>query len=133
MIIHAAAHLFADGELDGGLRNLWDIDRLVREFGEMADFWPKLGARAALHQLIAPVQRALRLSHALYATPIRAPFSAHLTLIDSLFMTRLLARNSWGQNTHRPLRLGFYIRSHLLRMPPLMLVRHLWVKARGSK
>ena len=25
MIVHAAAHLFADGDLAGGLRNLWDI------------------------------------------------------------------------------------------------------------
>ena len=32
MIVHAAAHLFADGDLAGGLRNLWDIDRLLREF-----------------------------------------------------------------------------------------------------
>ena len=30
MIVHAAAHLFADGDLAGGLRNLWDIDRLLR-------------------------------------------------------------------------------------------------------
>ena len=30
IIVHAAAHLFADGDLAGGLRNLWDIDRLER-------------------------------------------------------------------------------------------------------
>ena len=46
MIVHAAAHLFADGDLAGGLRNLWDIDRLLREFAA-PDFWPELGdARA---------------------------------------------------------------------------------------
>ena len=37
MIIHAAAHLFADGDLSGGLRNLWDIHALVVEGG--AEDW----------------------------------------------------------------------------------------------
>ena len=59
MIVHAAAHLFADGDLAGGLRNLWDIDRLLREFAERdADFWPTLRERAARHGLLAAVARA---------------------------------------------------------------------------
>ena len=29
-------------------------------------------------------------------------------------------------------RLGFYIRSHWMRMPPLMLAKHLWTKARPA-
>jgi hypothetical protein len=48
---------------------------------------------------------------------------------DSLFAARLLARNGWGQPTRRALRFAFYIRSHWMRMPPLMLARHLWTKA----
>ena len=40
MVVHAAAHLFADGDLAGGLRNLWDIDRLLRQFPAAdAAFW----------------------------------------------------------------------------------------------
>ena len=50
MIVHAAAHLFADGDLAGGLRNLWDIDRLLREF-DSDDFRQGLTERARLHQL----------------------------------------------------------------------------------
>lgn len=34
MVVHAAAHLFADGDLAGGLRNLWDVHRLVAEMGD---------------------------------------------------------------------------------------------------
>jgi hypothetical protein len=49
---------------------------------------------------------------------------------DRLFERRLLARNGWGQGIRKPLRLAFYVRSHWLRMPPLMLARHLWTKAR---
>ena len=44
MVVHAVAHLFADGDLAGGLRNLWDIDRLLREFAGEAGFWARLDA-----------------------------------------------------------------------------------------
>jgi Uncharacterised nucleotidyltransferase len=125
MIVHAAAHLFADGDLAGGLRNLWDIDRLLREF-DSADFRRTLAERARLHQLEGPVARALRLSHRLYGTPVTA---GRPRLSDRLFEARLLARNGWGQERRKWLRFTFYLRGHWLRMPPLMLVRHLWIKA----
>ncbi len=128
IIVHAAAHLLADGELDGGLRNLWDIDRLLREFATDAGFADRLAASAAQHQLSNAVNRSLRLANMLYDTPV-PPFSKrHLS--DRLFIARLTARDGWGRNTRRPLRFAFYLRSHLLRMPPLQLLRHLWIKAR---
>lgn len=130
MIVHASAHLLADGDLAGGLRNLWDIDRLLRQFAADPDFWDRLEARAKLHQLAGPVARALRLSHALYATPLRAGARTRLSLADRLFRARLLARNAWGQEARKGLRFAFYVRSHWLRMPPVMLARHLWTKAR---
>lgn len=130
MIVHAAAHLFADGDLAGGLRNLWDIDRLLREFGRDQDFWPRLADRARLHDLEKAVARALRLSRALYGTPIDS--SRHdvtCTTMDRLYIRRLLARDGWGRPTRKLTRFAFYIRSHWIRMPPLLLVRHLWTKA----
>jgi hypothetical protein len=48
---------------------------------------------------------------------------------DRFFEARLLARNGWGQPTRKALRFAFYLRSHWMRMPPLMLARHLWTKA----
>ena len=128
IVVHAAAHLFADGDLAGGLRNLWDIDRLLREFGS-EDFWRVLGERARLHQLRPHVARALRLSNRLYGTPVDEALAGRLRLADRLFEARLLARNGWGQEKRKALRFAFYIRSHWLRMPPLMLARHLWIKA----
>jgi hypothetical protein len=129
MVAHAAAHMIADGDLAGGLRNLWDIDRMLRDFGRDEAFWPTLHARAARHQLLAPVRRAVRLAHRLYGTPV-PPEWRKGRLADPLFRRRLLARDGWGRETRKPLRLAFYIRSHWLRMPPLMLARHLWTKAR---
>jgi hypothetical protein len=125
MIVHAAAHLFADGDLAGGLRNLWDIDRLLREFDSPA-FRRTLAGRARLHQLEGPVAHALRLSRRLYGSPAGA---GGLTLADRLFEARLLARNGWGQERRKPLRFAFYLRGHWLRMPPLMLARILCIKA----
>jgi hypothetical protein len=130
MVLHAVAHLFADGDLSGGLRNLWDIDRLLREFAEEPVFWDRLRERAQRHQLTKQTRRALRLASKLYGTPVDPGMAGRAAAADRLFERRLLARNGWGQATRSGLRLGFYVRSHWLRMPPLMLARHLWVKAR---
>lgn len=126
MVVHSAAHLFADGELDGGLRNLWDIHCLLTEFADQT-FWPALKSRSQRHQLWPAVHRAARLAHRLYDTEIPREWSAGQ---DKWYIARLTARNNWGRGTRKPTRMAFYIRSHWLRMPPLMLVRHLWVKWR---
>ena len=130
MLIHAVAHLFADGDLNGSLRNLWDIDRLIREHSVAPDYWTQLIEHAQLHGLVPYVSRALRLSQHLFETPVDAFLAYEARKGDIFYMGRLLARNGWGQETRKVLRFAFYIRSHWLRMPPLMLARHLWVKWR---
>ncbi|CAN5289844.1 nucleotidyltransferase family protein [soil metagenome] len=126
MVVHAAAHLFADGDLAGGLRNLWDIDRLLREFASTG-FWESLDTAAMRHGLRRETMRALRLSADLFGTPI-PPTAKRAS--DRLYIARLTARDGWGCETRPFLRLAFYVRSHWLRMPPLMLARHLWTKWR---
>ena len=133
MICHAACHLFADGDLAGGLRNLWDIDRLCRDFGARNGFWDALGERAERHQLARQVARALRLAEALYDTPIDGAVAGRRRAADALYSRRLLARDGWGRETRKALRLAFYVRSHWLRMPPAMLARHLWTKWRKGQ
>jgi Uncharacterised nucleotidyltransferase len=129
MIIHAAAHLLADGDMSGGLRNLWDIHCLIGEFADNPEFWAQLAARARLHDLETATDRALRLSAGLFGTAIpkdRDRWSRQ----DKWYLDRLTARDGWGRETRKLLRFVFYVRSHLLRMPPTMLVRHLWTKWR---
>jgi hypothetical protein len=130
MIVHSAAHLLADGDLAGGLRNLWDIDRLLRHFAAAPDFWDRLGRRARRHQLLPHIARALRLARALYGTPVDRALAGRARAADAWYLRRLLARDGWGRETRPVARLAFYVRSHWLRMPPLMLARHLWTKAR---
>lgn len=118
-VCHAAAHLLADGDLAGGLRNLWDIHYLLAEADPQA-----LDRRAALHGLSSHVRQARRIAAALYGT------GAGLTPWDRIVAARLLARDGWGRERRKPLVFAFYLRSHWLRMPPLMLARHLWTKWR---
>ncbi len=118
-VVHAVAHMLADGDLQGGLRNLWDIHHLL------ADTDPDiLASRAARHGLTSHVRQAQRLVAALYGP------GARLTLWDRLIRARLLARDGWGRETRKALVFAFFLRSHWLRMPPLMLARHLWTKWR---
>ncbi|WEK42554.1 MAG: nucleotidyltransferase family protein [Candidatus Sphingomonas colombiensis] len=129
IVIHAAIHLFADGDLSGGLRNLWDIDRLVREFLHRdGDYLTKLRARAVEHQAARAVARSLRLAGKLFDTPV--PDGKAEQSFDTLARRRLLARDGWGRGTYPATRFAFYVRSHWLRMPPMMLARHLWIKSR---
>tara|TARA_R110000782_G_scaffold78276_2_gene154918 strand:+ start:67515 stop:68510 length:996 start_codon:yes stop_codon:yes gene_type:complete len=120
-ICHAAAHMLADGDLAGGLRNLWDIRCLLKDIEDMS----QLEARADHHGLASHVARAIRLADHLYGQR-----NARLVLADRLFIRRLLSTDDWGRDGRKLLGLAFYIRSHLLRMPPLMLARHLWTKWR---
>jgi hypothetical protein len=136
MVIHAAAHLFADGDLTGGLRNLWDIDRLCREFADgQSDFYPRLYERARLQDLRAAVGIAMRLTREVFGTPVAgatSPLGMNLDerWTDRLIRRRLLSRDGWGRGTRPATRLAFYVRSHAIRMPPAMLARHLWIKWR---
>lgn len=124
MVLHCVAHLLADGDLAGGLRNLWDLHCLMEEFGFDPEFGGRLQERAGLHGLGKHLERGLRLAGRLYGN------AGALTVADGIYVRRLLARDGWGRQTRPLTRLGFYVRSHWLRMPPLMLARHLWTKWR---
>lgn len=133
MVLHAVAHLFADGDLAGGLRNLWDIDRLVRAFADEPGWWQRVHAASAQHSLTPYLSRALRLAHHLFDTPVDPWLAWKARPGDVWYLSRILARDRWGRETRALLRLAFYIRSHWIRMPPLMLARHLFVKWRKGR
>ena len=101
-IIHCAAHLIADGDLAGGLRNLWDMHCLLGE----QDDWVALKARAEHHQLWPAVHCAARLAHRLFGTDIPQSWGQD-ALSDALFIRRLTARDGWGHQTRKDTRLAF--------------------------
>ncbi len=133
MTIHCATHLIADGDLAGGLRNLWDMHCLLTEFSQADDgFWVALQSCATHHGLWQAVHTAARLAHALYGTDIPGSWDIRGNT-HWQFIRRLTARDGWGRQTRKITRQIFYIRSHWLRMPPVMLARHLWTKWRKTK
>lgn len=142
MVLHAACHLFHDGELPHGLRDLSDLDLLLRHFGQRPAFWDALPARAETLQLTRPLYYALRYVRHFFATPVPQPVDAALrqaaparpALMDAMFARALgPAHDSYDDALSRPARFAAYVRAHWLRMPPLMLARHLLHKALISR
>ena len=136
MVLHSAAHAFQDGDLVHGLRDLVDLDDLLRHFGSDADFWSHLLRRGSELDLTRPLYYALRYTSAILRTPVPRDVLAHAenfapACVARLMMDRLVihAVNDRFSGPHRLLQSfsawALYVRQHWLRMPPLLLVRHL--------
>ena len=139
MLCHCAAHLLADGDLQGGIRNLWDFHCLVLDFLKRDTEFHLIAMEVAdSHGLGAVVARGFRLANRLFGTPLkpdgwRGDLGFAAEPLDAFFVRRLLARDNWGRVTQPLTEHAFYIRSHWLRMPPTMLAKHLWTKWRKSQ
>jgi hypothetical protein len=71
MVLHAASHLMLNSEFDRGLRDLWDIDLLFRQFsGSSVNFSDSLMERAANVGLEEIAQQALFLARHFFGTPV---------------------------------------------------------------
>ena len=140
MVLHSAAHLFSEGEYHHGLRDLFDLHRLLGDFGSRPGFWAALPARARELELTRPLFYALRYCTRLLGTPVPAavleearagsPNAVLLGVMDALFGRALLPPHpSCAAAFDGVARGALYIRGNWLRMPPLMLSRHLFHKA----
>lgn len=139
MVLHAAVHLFHDGEIAGAIRDLVDLDGLLRLYCQEQAFVADLIGEAERLGITRPAFYALRYTNRLLATPIPpellraasqwAPSLPLQTLMDAL-VERTLKGQAFGAEMSA---LALYIRSHWLRMPPLLLGRHLWRKAFRSR
>jgi hypothetical protein len=140
MVLHSAVHLFYEGEFEHGFRGLADLHRLLLDFGAQPGFWDALPARARELELARPLFYALRYCARLLHTPVPAlalaaaaagsPNPALLALMDRLFDRVLVpAHPSCDDRFSALARFLLYVRGNWLRMPPLMLARHLFHKA----
>ncbi len=140
MVLHSAVHLFFDGEFDKGLRDLVDLHRLLTQFGMESGFWETLPARARELELGRPLFYALRYCPRLLGTAVppavqaavapEGPGAALLWLMDRLFGRALLPLHASCADPFSNLaRFALYVRGNWLRMPPLLLARHLFHKA----
>jgi hypothetical protein len=138
MVLHSATHLFHDGELKGGLRDLFDIGDLLTHFAHDMSFWPALLARAEALDLQRPLFYALRFSHSLLETPVPEDVIAESERgapghVARRFMDVSVRRVLTTHHADRPSApisaWLLYLRSHWLRMPPRLLFPHLARKA----
>ncbi len=131
MLLHSATHLFHEGELPNGFRDLLDLDGLFRHFGAQdTDFEQTLDRRARQLHLATPLAFARHQCARLLGTPVCPANPPGSSLTDALY-TRAL-------HPHHPLidrpgsglaRWLLYVRAHWLRMPPHLLAWHLGHKA----
>ena len=72
MVLHAAAHLFHDGEIARRSAILWILTPCCAGSAAMPEFWSDLVAEARTLDLARPAYYALRNSHRLLDTPVPA-------------------------------------------------------------
>ncbi len=139
IVLHSATHLFFDGEFKHGLRDLCDIDRLLRELCKTELDWKCLIERAEQQDLSTPLFYALYYCTKWLNTPVPESIKFSLpgsfsnlraSIMSGLFDRGLLpdhisCYDPWTQMARRLL----YLRSHYLKMPMHLLIPHLAYKS----
>ena len=139
-VLHACVHAFVDSDLADRLRDIVDLDGLLRELAATPGFWDRLCARAEAFGLARALWYGLRYSSLALATPVPQPvWRALETHAPNAFVRRVM---DWlvGNVTppapideRAPPGLGFarnlaVLRYFWLRMPLPILLRHAAVK-----
>ena len=140
MVLHSLSHLIHNDDLSHALRDLSDIDLLLRHHGLAADFWPTLLTRAIELNLQRSLYYGLWALTQSFATPLPAGLlvqtSGHAPAWPLRHLMQAMLRR--GLRTAHPMAelpmtdaalLALTVRAHWLRMPPLLLTRHLARKA----
>jgi len=139
MVLHLCVHMFHDGELDNSLRELFDLDAMLRRFAQDEGFWLRLVQRAQQLALVRPLYFALHFSQKILHTPvakevnrfleIAAPIQPWRWLIERVMQLTLLPAGGERPTVGRTLALQvMFLRAHWLRMPTGMLIKHLWTQ-----
>lgn len=141
-ILHSAAHLFQDSELSDRVRDLVDLDALLRAGLKTPGFWPSLTGRARELGLGGPLALACHFTQAWLDTPV--PQAVHAALrasgpgpVQRLWLLPALSQaltpvEPDGRATPQQ-RLAaklILLRYHLTRMPLALLLPHAWHKFR---
>lgn len=136
MFLHSAAHLFHEGELGNGLRDLFDLHELLSFFGRDVAFWKQLVFRASEVGLERPLWYALRFTTGLLGTNVPSEVVSQAKVGMPSWAARVVMEYCYSralQPLHHTCdregtsiaRLFLYIRSHWIRMPFHLLALHL--------
>lgn len=145
MVLHLCVHMFHDGELNNSLRELLDLDSMLQRFGADGAFWDRLLDRAAMLGVSRPLYYGISCSRELLRTPVPNTVWTRLRGVAPMALVRQCLE--YGMRTaimpERRARPGLwralitqvlFLRAHWLRMPPGLLLRHLFtqVQRRGG-
>lgn len=142
MVLHSMVHLLLNEELSHGLRDLADIDQLLRHFGTAAAFWPQLMARARELGLQRALHHGLGCAATILATPVPAEIASTVAAWGPGPVVSAVMAAAWRRTLRSPhpstadawaplARFALYVRATWMRMPPWLLARHLTIKALG--
>jgi hypothetical protein len=141
-VLHSAAHLFFDVELRDRLRDLVDLDGLLRHFGADQAFWARLTARSTELRLAEPLALACHFTTRWLATPVPAQVAREIAAAGPgawhrawLLPTLRLVLTPTEPDLSETRRQGLaavlvQARYHYRRMPLRLLLPHLWRKWR---
>lgn len=148
MVLHSASHLFLNGEFDHGLRDLYDLYALLRQFERKDEnFWSALLERSTQLGFDEVLFYALFYVKSVFQTPLSGLVKAKNNVLD------LESRNpmfDWAfkcafeSNFMRPNNIKvllakwiLFVRSHWLKMPWYLLFPHLsrkaWMRLTGRE
>ncbi len=135
IILHSACHLFFGGEFENGLRDLSDLDLLLRQSNkEKTNFFQSLAERSLELNLQLPLFYALRYTKKFLKTPVPGDIELiegqwgklKLPVMDVIFMRALMPDHPSCNDCWTGLaRWLLYMRSHYLKMPLYLLIPHL--------
>jgi hypothetical protein len=137
MVLHVMTHLFFSTEMDDSLRELVDIDDLLRHFGATdPTFWEGFWPRAQQLGLTRPAFYGLRYGASLLGTPVpesamaasavHGPGALAQWLMDRLVPAALFPQHPSRRSSAVSLaRVILFLRLHWVRMSPLLLIRHI--------
>ncbi|HEV2673680.1 MAG TPA: nucleotidyltransferase family protein [Aliidongia sp.] len=134
MIIHSATHLFCASDFRNSLRDLSDIDLLLREFGTSEEWWQNLVQRSRSFGLVSPVAMALLQAKRTLGTPVPSAILASALaaagrgehrLLDRLVSQVLPPANVATSLVAAAARGILFARGYFLDMPPSVLAVHL--------
>ena len=138
IILHSIVHQFQDGEVRSSLRNLLEQHDMLEEFGNDPEFWKRLVPRALDLGFTRSLYYSLRYCKMIMGTKVpdavfselnpHGPSGLTKWLMDFM-VPGVISPTLGAKGLRRWFSMnGLYIRSHWLRMPPMLLAKHLTIK-----
>lgn len=138
-LLHNAVHLFMNDELRGGLRDVVDFSELFTHYNATVPAFEQtlltraddLGCERALYYAVSTARRLLGLATSdRFADGVeRAAPNVLIAQSMRRMIDQVLAPSRVGSRRSALAEWLLFVRSHWIRMPPLMLARHLFRKA----